>query len=152
MTQLLTHVTNTITNGVTTFEAYPFNSFATFQGKYLGAGPSGLFELDDAASVEPVIGTMKTALLHFNSEMQKRCSDFYLAMRSETDITVRVSTDEMAAYDYTLQTMGVERLKQRRVPIGKGLKGKYWDFELECSEQFEYDTMNIAMVLVSRRL
>lgn len=149
---MITHVTNTVTSAVTLFEAYSFNSMAQFQGKYLGASTAGLYLLDDIASVEPITATMSTGQLRFNSEFQKRCSDFYLAMRSEGVITLRVTTDEDNTYTYTVDPRTIATLNQRRAWIGKGAKGKYWTFELECSDPFDYDTMNMAMVVVSRRL
>ncbi len=152
MTQLLTQVTNTVTNSVTTFDNYPFNSFATFQGKLLGAGTSGLFLLDDEASVEAPLATMSSGLLHLGSDQQKRVSDFYLAMRSQGDITLRVATDENEPLEYTIKPLTVETIRQRRSPIGKGLKGTYWRFEVECADLFDYDTMNIDAAILSRRL
>ena len=152
MSHVMTQVTNTVTNSVTVFENYPFNSLASFQGKYLGASDAGLFVLDDANSVESIEATLTTGELHFGSEMQKRCSDFYIGMRSKGDITLIVTTDEDEQGTYVIQPLGVETLKQRRVKIGKGLKGKYWTFELVCSDDFDYDSMNIAAVQTSRRL
>ena len=152
MSLVMTHVSNMITHAVTSFTEYSYNSMTRFQGKYLGASDAGLFQLDDAASTEVLTGTIKTAELHFGSEFQKRCSDFFLAMRTKGAITLTVDTDEMGAYSYTIEPWGVDRLKQRRTAIGKGAKGKYWTFTLECPEQFDYDTMNIMMVVVSRRL
>ncbi len=151
-TALLTHVANTLTSAVTTFANYPFNSMVKFNGIYYGASDAGLFKLEDSASTEVRSGVMKTGALHFGSEMQKRMSDFYLGMRSKGDVTLRVTTDELDPYEYVISTHGVERLKQRRSLIGKGAKGKYWEFELECGEDFEFDTMNAAAVPVSRRL
>ena len=152
MSQLLTQVTNTVTSAVTLFESYPYNSMCQFQGKYLAAGAGGLVQLDTPTTLDPIVSTLTTGELHFGSEFQKRCSDFYLAMRSEGVITLRVTTDEDNTYEYTVDPLTVATLNQRRTWIGKGAKGKYWTFELVCSDPFDYDTMNIAMVIVSRRL
>ena len=153
MTQLLTHTTNTITSAVTTFDGYGFNSLAHFQGKYLGAGTTGLVWLDNPASTEAPTATMTTGQLHFGSELQKRVSEFFLAMRADSDITLRITTDESATtYEYTISPLDVDTLKQRRVKTGKGMKGKYWTFELECADSFDYDSMNIAVALTERRL
>lgn len=152
MIQLLTHVANTITDSVTTFDNYPFNSFAMFQGKLLGAGTSGLFLLDDEASVETPLATISSGELHLGSDQQKRVTDFYLAMRSEGDITLRVSVDEGEPLEYVIKPLTVGTIRQRRSPIGKGLKGTYWRFELECADLFDYDTMNIDAAILSRRL
>ncbi len=154
MAQVLTQVTNTHTNTVTTFGGYAFNSMVAFQGLYLGAGDDGLFQLDDDASVEMPVANVATGDLHFNSEMQKRISDFFISMRADGDITLRVYVDESLAYEYLLSPLDIETIKQRRSLIGKGLKGKYWRFELENSggDHFEFDAFNVAAVLLGRRL
>lgn len=152
MSLVLTHVINTLTSSVTLFENYDFNSMTKFQGKYLAAGTSGLFQLDDAASTEEVTGTLATGALDFGSEFQKRVTDFFLGMRSEGDITLTVTVDEQNTYSYTISPYSVPELKQRRGWIGKGAKGKYWLFEVQAGAPFDYDTMNIAAVAVSRRL
>lgn len=151
-TQIMTHVVDTVTNAVTMFDNYPYNSFAAFNGKYLAAGPSGLFIVDDEASTEAITATMTTAQLHFGSEYQKRVSDFYFAMRSHGDIILRVFTDENAPYEYVLSPHDIATLKQGKSLIGKGARGKYWQFQIEASEDFDFDTMNIAAVAVSRRV
>jgi hypothetical protein len=152
MSQLLTQVTNTITTSATTFEGYAYNSFAFFQGNYYGAGDAGLFQLDAAASTETITGTLTTGKLHFGSEMQKRCSDFFIAMHSEDNIDLTVTVDEVQIGEYVINPYNVDTIRQRRVAIGKGLKGKYWEFSLACPAAFDYDSMNIAAVPVSRRL
>lgn len=152
MSQLLTQVTNTVTASVTLFEAYAYNSFAFFQGSYYGAGDAGLFQLDDAVSVESVTGTLTLGQLNFGSEMQKRCSDFFIGMHSEGNIDLTVTVDEVQVGEYVINPYNVDTIKQRRVAIGKGLKGKYWEFSLASMYLFDYDSMNIAAVPVSRRL
>lgn len=152
MSQLLTHVVNTVTAAVTTFNDYPFNSMVKFQGAMLGASDAGLTLLDDETSVEEITSTMGTGLIHFGTVQQKRCSDFYLSMRALGDVTLRVSVDEGEKFEYTIRPLDISTIKTRRSPIGKGLKGTYWYFELECSDYFDFDAMNIAAVPVSRRL
>lgn len=152
MTHELTHVTNPITNAVTTFDAFAFESLFEFDGTYYGVSAAGLFKLDDVLSTEQPIGTMRLALLHFGTELQKRIAETFIAMRSKGDITITVEADEQPVGAYNLSPHGIEMLKQRRTLVGKGAKGKYWDFTLECSDDFDYDTINIAAVPVSRRL
>lgn len=152
MTQLLTHVANTVTSAVTTFESYAFNSMTLFQGKYLGASDSGITQLDAPVSTEVINGVLTTGALDFNSDKQKRCSDFYLSMRSQGDVTLTVTTDDATPNVYVVSPLAVDTLKQRRTPIGKGLKGRYWTFQLECSDTFDYDAMTISMASTTRRL
>lgn len=151
MTHTLTHVTNPLTNATTTSTS-AFESMFEFDGKYYGVSAQGLFQIDAPASTEPIVGTLRLALLHFGTELQKRIAETFIAMRSKGDITITVEADEQPVGAYNLSPHGIEMLKQRRTLVGKGAKGKYWDFTLECSDDFDYDTINIAAVPVSRRL
>lgn len=152
MSHVITHVANPLTDAVTTFSAYAFNSFAELDGAYYAASPNGLYRIDAPASAEVFDGSMSTALLHFGVELQKRVSDVYMAARSEGDISITVTVDEVEIGTYVLKPEGVSTIRQRRVAVGKGAKGKYWQFKFECSEVFDYDTINIAAVAMSRRL
>jgi len=156
VTQVATYVINTITNALSTYESFPFNSFAEINGKYYRAGPSGLFELvgDKDNGVDNISATISTGQDHFASEMQKRVSDFFIGMRAAGDITLRVMVDENDPLEYTLSPLDIETLKQRRTLIGKGAKGKYWQFELSNVDgcDFDFDSFNVAVVPLSRRL
>lgn len=147
---------NTITPALSEFTGYDFNSFCEFGGAYYAAGPGGLYRLDAADTDDgtPIEARISTGDLDFGEERQKRITDFYIGMRAQDDLLLRVATDEGEPFEYTLQTFGVERLKQRRVPTGKGARGKYWRFELENTGggDFEIDTMNITVVPVARRI
>ncbi len=156
VTQVATYVVDTMNNALSTYEAFPFNSFAEINGKYYGASAAGLFELvgDKDAGTTNITGVITTGHLHFGSEMQKRVSDFFIAMRAAGDITLTVTTDENQAYEYTLSPLDIETLKQRRSLIGKGAKGKYWQFSMTNVDgcDFDFDSFNAAAVVLSRRL
>lgn len=162
--QRLVMVTNLLTKAVTTYENYPFNSFAKIGDSYFAAGPDGLYRIevdgnDDVTGPLPadrvaVDASFKFGELSFGSEQIKRVSDCYAAMRAEGDMTVRVYVDEQDPNEYTLSPEGVSRLKQRRSFVGKGARGKYWQFEVANTGgcDFDFDTINVAAVSTARRL
>jgi hypothetical protein len=154
--QILTLVVNTLSNSTVEYDQYPFNSFAEIDGKYYAAGPSGLYQIEtgDTDGVLPIQAKLSTGQISFGSEYLKRLSDFYVGMRSEGDITLRVFVDERDPFEYTLRPLDVATLKQRRCAIGKGLRGKYWRFELENVDgcNYDLDTMNVAAEPMSRRI
>lgn len=160
--QVLVLVTNLTTKAVTMYLSYPFNSYAKIGEHYYAAGDGGFYQIESAATdgdfdgtaLNPIDATFRFGESNFKSEMQKRVSDCYAALRSEGDVTVRVYVDENDPYEYTLSTNNASTLKQYRVPIGKGLKGKYWQFEVEnnAGGNFDFDTINIAAVPLSRRI
>jgi hypothetical protein len=157
-------VTNLLTKSVTFYKAYPFNSFAQIGDSYFAAGPNGFYKLEldpavtdgdfDGTVLNPIDAVFRFGENSLGSEMQKRVSDCYAAMRAESVMTVRVYVDEADPMEYTLDPVNTATVKQRRVPIGKGAKGKYWQFEVEnnAGGNFDFDTINIAAVPLSRRL
>lgn len=163
MSQVLVHVLNT--NGVdqpgkekafpvTTYEDFPFNSFAVINGKYYGANSDGLFEidtgtLDDTASID---WTFTTGQNDFGSPQMKRLDNFYIAMRSDGDVTLEVGTDENPTYSYPLTPLSISTLKQRRSLLGKGMRGRYWQFTLSGSDNFDFDAYMAEVFDMSRRV
>jgi hypothetical protein len=153
---LMVHVMNTITNAVTVFSNYDYDSFAVIDGKYIAAGEQGLVQLDAAELdvTDQITARFATGQLKLGSSAQKRLSDFYFAARSEGSIRLMVYVDDQAPYIYTLDPVAVSRLKQRRSLIGKGARGKYWQFAFENTNglDFEFDSMSIAAVATDRRI
>lgn len=150
-----TYVMNTLTSALSEY-SYGFNSFCQIDDKYYAAGPDGLYQIEfagDDNGVE-IAAKMSTGDLDFDDEMQKRISDFYMGVRTEGDLVLRIATDENEPVEYELKPYAVNTLKQRRVITAKGARGKYWRFEIENTNgcDFEIDTMNIAVVPVARRI
>lgn len=153
--QVLVMVTNMLTHSNSMYAQYPYNSFAAINGKYYAAGPTGLFQMDsgDSDSGAPIDALFRFGQNDFGTEMQKRMSDCYAAMHSDNDMNVRFYVDESPVVEYTLGTYSVGTLKQRRVPVGKGLKGRFWQLEVENTNggYFDFSTINLAAVPLSRR-
>ena len=155
---VLIHVMQPATNAVTTFENYPFNSMAKIGGKFYGVSAEGLFELDnglfDKADVVAgaITGTISTGDLDFDERLQKRVEDYYISMRAEGVVTLTVYADEILVASYTLDPLTIADLKQRRSLIGKGARGRYWRFELSCSDDFDFDAHNILVVNMDRNI
>lgn len=147
---LLTFVTNTLSAASTTFSDYPYNSFCEINGEYFGAASDGLYKLD--VPQEDVPFKMTTGHLSFKIPQQKRASDFYMNLHSEGDLTLRVAVDEGPQYDYTLSPEDVSALRQRRSLLGKGLRGVYWQFELEGTKDFDFDNYAVAFAPTARRV
>lgn len=152
----LVHVMNTITSAVTTFDGYPFDSYAEIGGKYYGAGPDGMYLLDAPPPAPPLPDSVPfvftTGDFDYGLSVLKRMSDFYIAMRSDGDVTLRVWVDELLIGEYVLSPLDIETLKQRRSLIGKGARGRYWRFELSGDAPFDFDAYNTLVVPVSRRV
>lgn len=149
-------VVNTVTGAVTEYQNYGFDSFAVIGGVTYAAGTDGIYELDSAVTdnTAPISAYFETGALDFNSEYLKRMEGVYAAYRTTGDIRVSVRTDEGKQYAYNMKYDGVPTIRQRRVPVGKGLKGKYWQIKFENvnGSGFGFDTMNILAHETVRRI
>lgn len=147
---LLTFVTNTVTAASTTYSDYPFNSFCEINGEYFGASDTGLYKLE--VEQDDVPFKMTTGFLSFQIPQQKRASDFYINMHSQGDLTLRVSVDEGEKFEYRVSAQDIALLRQRRSLLGKGIRGVYWQFELEGTKDFDFDNYTVAFAPTVRRV
>lgn len=154
--EVVTLCMNLTTASLSQYADYAFDSFCEYNGKYYAAGPGGLYEIEqgDTDAGAQIDAVFETGDLDFNSEYQKRISDFYAGYRTKGDLALTITTDETGVVDYTLRNYGNEALHQRRVTTAKGAKGKYWRFKVANTDgcDFEIDTMNMAVVPVARRI
>jgi hypothetical protein len=149
-------VANTVTGAVTEYINYGFDSFAIIGGTHYAAGSDGIYELDVGGTDQaaPIAASFETGAISFKSEYLKRMESVYAAYRTTGDILVSVRTDEGKQYTYNMKYDHNPLIKQRRVPIGKGLKGKYWQFKFENvgGASFGFDTFNLLAHETVRRI
>lgn len=155
--QIGAFVMNTITAALSEYQQFPFNSFADFNGAYYAAGSSGIVALDGAAKDEGanIVAHAKSGLLDFGSDYMKHLENVYATMRANGPVTCKISVDEGAQYSYTLDPLAVTALTPRRVKIGKGLRGKNFQFEYlnVAGSSFEFDTISADVAIhPTRRL
>jgi hypothetical protein len=149
-----TWVMNVANEGLTEYTNYSYNSFAVLGGRNYAAGPDGIYELVGATDDGDAINwTVRTGLMDDKNANLKRLHEVLLAMRYNGPIRVRVWTDNVNYYDYTLSNYRAE-LHQVRAKLGKGLKSRYFRIELIGlnGSTAEIDSMQVPMTPVSRRI
>ncbi len=118
---------------LTEYDSFAFNSYAVFNGVVLAAGPAGVFSLGtqstDAGTA--ITARMKTGQDAFGSSVHKRVPRLYTGYDTDGDMLFRVITTEGGSRTYSLPDNHVRGIQQRRVPIGKGVKSRYFQFEME---------------------
>jgi hypothetical protein len=147
-------VLNTESSGVTQYDQYPFNSLTRFGNRYLGAGAMGICELSgDTDNGQLIAAKLKTGVTDFDSPMRKRVDRAYLGITAEGDILLKVTTDKGVEDGYQC-TPRVGDIHTERVKLGKGVKSRYWQFELSNSEgaNFELESLEWVPIILSRRL
>lgn len=127
-----TWVLNIRKAALTEYDNFAFNSMTNFKGKILAAGPSGIFQLaaqntDNSAGINANILTGQN---DFGSSMLKRIPRIYVGYKSSGDMEFHTITSQDGARKYLLSINACLGLQQRRIPIGRGPKSRYWQFGL----------------------
>jgi hypothetical protein len=139
----------------TTYTNFPFNSFAKFNDVWLGAADGGLFVLagatDDGTFIDAAV---RVGITDFSTSHLKRVARMYVGYRADGDMQLNVTTDENQTRSYALRSTGNSGIHGNHVRIGKGLKARYWQFELQNVDgaDFELNTMEIKPDVLKRRI
>jgi len=147
-------VMNPETFSVWNYEDFNFNSFTKFNGVALGAADGGIYSLnsdtDDGTYIE---AKLTTAALDFGSRNIKQVPLSYLGLTSDGKIVLKVRVDNKADVWYEI-TPVEEYEHTRKIPIGKGLIGRNWQFEIVTIDNGSLDIENIEFypVIFKRKL
>ncbi len=126
-----TLILNTRTRAASSYANFAFNSYARFHGVYLAAGSGGLFALvgDDDQGTDIAL-RLKGGLLDFGSDKLKRASGVYVSLASPGEAELTVTNEDGEAFSYSIAPSPYATVKQQRVPVGRGMKGRWRSFEL----------------------
>lgn len=150
-----TWVLNTRNRALTEYDSFAFNSFAVFNGYVLAAGASGVVtlgtqSLDNAATITARVRTGKES---FGSSVHKRAPRIYTGLVADGDMIFRTITNEGGTRSYLLGWNHATGLQQRRVPVGKGPRSRFWSFEIEnvAGADFSVNDILVQPVALRRR-
>lgn len=142
---------NTRTGAVTEYQNYAFNSFAQVGHKYLGATSAGLYELngddDDGDNIVARIasGYAQMAGAHLGSFKAA-----YLGVRGAGDFVFKLETADGRSYTYDVVAQEMQTTKVR---LGKGLRARYFAFELQSTGQdFDLENIEFIPIVAQRRV
>lgn len=146
-----TWAVNTRTGAVTEYENYDFNSFAQQGNHYLGASSSGLYALDgDDDEGTSVIARIKSGFAQFGGSRFSSFKAAYLGLRGDGNIFLKLETGSGDTYTYKTVIQNQETTKVR---LGKGLRARYFSFELITEGQdFDLDTVEFIPLVAQRRV
>jgi hypothetical protein len=148
-------VMQTETRTLWQYTNFPFNSMAKFNGVYLGACAEGLFvlagETDNGALIQ---AAARTGISDFGTSHLKRIDRCYVGYRTTGDCVIRVITDQVNVRDYLITKYGQPGLHGNHTRIGKGLKARYWQFEIRNTNgcRFEFNAIELKPTQLRRRI
>lgn len=142
---------NTRTGAVTEYENYEFTSFAQHDIHYLGATGDGLYVLDGDDDVgQPTIAHLRSGFAQFGGSRFVSFKAAYLGIRGDGQIFLKLDTGDGRAYTYRAV---IQNQQSTKVRFGKGLRARYFAFELITEGQdFDLDTIEFVPVVAQRRV
>lgn len=141
---------NTLSQGISRYDAYPYNSFAKVGGKYLGLSSGGLYELagdtDDGA---PIGAKIRLGMWDLGTRLFKRFPECYIGFSGDGDLLLRTitpheRTGEKCAATYRIHPRGAASTRESKFALGKGVKAVDWDFELENIDGSDFNLASIV--------
>jgi hypothetical protein len=142
---------NTRTAAVTEYDNYQFNSFAAMGNRYLGANENGLYELNgEDDDGEDIIAHLKSGFAQWAGARFTLFKSIYLGVRGEGDFVLRLITGDGNSYDYAVTT---RNMRSTKVHLGKGLRARYFAFELISEGQdFDLESVEFVPLIADRRV
>lgn len=139
---------------VSTYDNYKFNSIAHYNRNYLGAAATGLYEIggtDDDGDY--IIAKLLTAVMDFGTSNRKYVPTLYLGVVNDSKLVLKVSVDGRSTSYYEL-TPDSNNLDTQYIKIGKGLVGRYWQFELitKQNEGLDIDSIEFFPLTMGRKI
>ncbi len=148
--------TDTLAPSEYQFMDLQFNSACKHGSRYLLAADDGIYEFTDDVGVETVMTYIKTGKTDFGSDLKKRIVNSYIVYAASGDMVLKVTTSEygnLVTRNYRVTAQEDDTTDVRRVDIGRGIKSRYWQFELvgdgvDC----DIDEIGMLPVVLSRRI
>lgn len=150
-----TWVVNQNTGAPARYENHDFHSFGKIGSDYLGAKADGIYLLDgDDDQGSPINAIASTGRMDFGSNRAKRVLAAYLGLDSAGQINLTLRTDadkSWGPYQFRVAPTGhqVERSK-----FAKGIKSRYWEFDIEnvAGGDMDIDEIQFDVVELMQRL
>jgi len=144
---------------VSEYDNYVFNSLAYSPDEMLGCTDQGLYTLDGEKDAGADINAEITSLmLDFGTSKLKRMSTAYMGYTSDGQLLLRVRSVDQGQFVenwYEGRNTGIQTPPgQNRMKIGKGLRSRYWVFELVNIDgsDFELDKVELYPIVLQRRI
>ena len=137
------------------YENMDFHSFAQIGNDYLGAKADGIYLLDgDDDNGTPIDAIASTGRLDFGSNRAKRVLGAYLGVDTAGQVNLTLRTDagrSSGPYQFRVSPTGAQ---VERAKFAKGLKSKYWQFDIEnvAGGELSLDEIQFDVLELKQRL
>jgi len=134
---------------ISTYSGFNFNSIANFNGRLLGATPTGIYEIGGANDNGVAIAAkLKTGSTDFGTDLLKYLRDVCFMFRTTGTLTVYVYPDEDTASEVNkASTIVSSAITSERVKMPTGLRGYYFTIKIVNNSGADFDIDSITMLV-----
>ena len=142
---------NTKNFATTEYTNFAFNSFAQMGNKYVAADSTGIYELlGDTDNGDAIIAQIRSGFAQFAGSRFSGIKAIYLGMRGSGSFVLKVETGDDKVYNYAVTG---KNMQTARVHLGKGLRARYFSFELiSTGQDFDLDDVEFMPLAAQRRV
>lgn len=141
------------TSYITEYNNFNFDSATKFNEKYLFCNSTGLYEYGGSLDhTETVVAEILTSATSFNTTNLKQVPNIYLGITNSDYLLLKVRVDGRGEVHYKLNKF-TNNLQTQKVDIGKGLIGRYFQFELITSaDTFNLESIEFFPIVLKRKI
>lgn len=141
------------TNLVSNYNNFNFKGCTKFNDKYLFINRTGLYEYGGTTDAGSSIrAEIETVAFSFDTSNLKQVPAIYLGVTSDNTFILKVRVDGKGECTYKLNKR-TNNLQTQKVDIGKGLIGRYFQFEIITeATQFDLESIDFYPVALKRKL
>jgi hypothetical protein len=144
---------NTRTGAITEYRNFSFNSYASIGRKYIAADSSGLYELNGAQDLtSSVLADVMGGFMQFNGSKFAGLKGVYIGAQGQGNYLLKLITGD--GIERVYRSMLNPGLMTTKVNIGKGLRARYFAWELlnEDGQDFDLDEIEFVPMMSGRRV
>jgi len=138
---------------VSEYKDFPFNSFAYFNGQYLGANADGIFTLgggkDNGKDIDAQI---ELPPIDFGEGFIKRAREAWLTYRADGQLVLVLRLDEHETWESALELVG-NKSHEERAKIARGIKNRFIGFGIrnQAGCDFDLESLRVLVDPIQRR-
>ena len=148
------YVMNPRVGGLTEYQNFNFNSIAKIGASYYGASNTGLYLLEGADDAGTDISVrIKFGAFNPGSGKKSRVEQAYIGVRTDGKIIFKTFADDGKERWYETQAVQGD-LQTQRAKLGRGVKSRYWQFELmnRDGEPMDLEQFEFLPITLTRRV
>lgn len=139
---------------VSQYSNYSFTGNTYYNRANLYCNSSGLYAVGGTLDESSYITSrIKTSVMSFGSSSLKQIPEALLGVNNTGEVILAISTDGSHTAYYHLKPAS-QGLSTQQIKIGKGLYGRYWQFELitKNNSTFDLDTFEFLPIVFGRKI